>query len=160
MSSTTAVRVRAVRSTSKSRMHRALQVGAVATAATAAITSCAIPSSSRTAARAASVAQAQVGKPYVYGATGPGSFDCSGLTGYAYRAAGKTLPRTALQQYNATAHIPKSQARPGDLVFMGTPGSHVGIWISPGMMVDAGKPATGVVRRPMWSQNYVVGRVR
>lgn len=142
------------------RVRRAAKVIAVVAAAAVAIAACAAPPSTGGGGRVVQVAQAQVGKPYVYGATGPNAYDCSGLTSYAWRAAGKSLPRTALQQYNATVHIPKSQARPGDLVFMGTPGSHVGIWVSPGWMIDAGKPATGVTRRQMWSENYTVGRVR
>jgi len=64
------------------------------------------------------IAAHQVDKPYRYGATGPSAFDCSGLTQYSFRAAGKVLPRTVLGQYRGIRHIPMSQVRPGDLVFM------------------------------------------
>jgi len=65
--------------------------------------------------KAVSIAAHQVGKPYRYGATGPSAFDCSGLTQYSFRAAGKVLPRTVLGQYRGIRHIPMSQVRPGDL---------------------------------------------
>jgi cell wall-associated NlpC family hydrolase len=93
-------------------------------------------------------AQAQLGKPYQFGATGPDAYDCSGLTMMAYRAAGITIPRTSQQQWTFGTQIPARNAVPGDLVFfagadgtMTSPG-HVGIVI-PGhdMMIDA--PHTG-----------------
>jgi peptidoglycan DL-endopeptidase CwlO len=96
-------------------------------------------------------AEAQLGKPYQWGATGPDAFDCSGLTMMAYRAAGITIPRTSQQQWASGPRIPASRARPGDLVFfagsdgtMTAPG-HVGIVTGPGMMIDA--PFTGQVIR-------------
>jgi cell wall-associated NlpC family hydrolase len=96
-------------------------------------------------------AEAQLGKPYQFGATGPGAFDCSGLTLQAYRAAGILIPRTSQEQWAAGPHIAASRARPGDLVFFaGTDGTltapgHVGIVSGPGMMIDA--PFTGQVVR-------------
>lgn len=81
--------------------------------------------------KALSVARAQYGDPYVYGAEGPRAFDCSGLTWYAFRKAGRTLPRTAQAQYNAVRHIAPSKRQRGDLVFIGrSSGSiyHVGIF--------------------------------
>ena len=66
----------------------------------------------------------QIGDPYVYGATGPGSFDCSGLTSYSYHRAGFRLPRTSSAQSGAVRHIPRSRLRLGDLVFF-TSGGHV-----------------------------------
>jgi cell wall-associated NlpC family hydrolase len=68
--------------------------------------------------KAISFAKAQLGKPYVWGATGPSSYDCSGLTMRAWQSAGVSLPRTSRQQYHAGTHVPISQARPGDLVFL------------------------------------------
>jgi len=92
-------------------------------------------------------ALAQMGKPYQWGATGPGAYDCSGLAMMAYRAAGITIPRTAALQWAFGRQIPASQARPGDLVFfagadgtMTAPG-HVGIVISSGVMIHS--PTTG-----------------
>ncbi|MDQ2876639.1 MAG: bifunctional lytic transglycosylase/C40 family peptidase [Actinomycetota bacterium] len=94
-------------------------------------------------------AEAQLGKPYRWGATGPAAFDCSGLTMMAYRAAGITIPRTSQEQWAAGPQIPASRARPGDLVFfagsdgtMTAPG-HVGIVTGPGTMIDS--PTSGQV---------------
>jgi len=90
-----------------------------------------------TAGKILAYAEAQLGKPYVYGATGPDAFDCSGLAMMAYRAAGITIPRTAAAQWDWGRQIPASQARPGDLVFFagadGTPAApgHVGIVLNP-----------------------------
>src|SRR5947208_2037636 len=76
------------------------------------------------AATAVNTAKAQLGKPYVYGGAGPDSFDCSGLTMYAWRAGGVGLPHSAEMQYNSIAHISVSQLQPGDLVFFYTPIEH------------------------------------
>jgi len=92
-------------------------------------------------------AEAQIGKPYQWGATGPGSFDCSGLVMMAYRAAGIDIPRTSQQQWAYGRQIPASQLQPGDLVFFAgadgtiTAPGHVGIVLRPGVMIDA--PTTG-----------------
>lgn len=97
-----------------------------------------------------SYAQAQLGRPYQWGATGPGSFDCSGLVLRAFGAAGLGLPRTAAAQFAATRseQVPLSAVQAGDLVFFGSSAptiSHVGIAISPTQMIDA--PHTGAVVR-------------
>jgi len=96
-------------------------------------------------------AQAQLGKPYQWGATGPDAFDCSGLTMMAYRAAGITIPRTSQQQWAHGPQVPASRVQPGDLVFfagsdgtMSTPG-HVGIVTGNDTMIDA--PTSGEVVR-------------
>ena len=96
------------------------------------------------AARAVSVALSEVGKPYVYGAAGPAAFDCSGLTQYAYDAAGMALPRTAAEQYAATTRIPLSQLQPGDLIFFYAGVTHVGMYVGNGQMVDAPHPGAAV----------------
>ncbi|WP_329175447.1 C40 family peptidase [Streptomyces sp. NBC_01477] len=98
------------------------------------------PASGRAAA-AISFALAQRGKPYVYGATGPGSYDCSGLTGAAYRAAGVTLGRTTYDQAKQGVAVSKADLRPGDLVFFYSGLSHVGIYLGNGQIVHA--PHTG-----------------
>jgi cell wall-associated NlpC family hydrolase len=88
-------------------------------------------------------AQAQLGKPYLWGGTGPDAFDCSGLVMMAYRAGGMNIPRTSQEQYAAGPQIPASQAQPGDLVFFaGSDGTiaapgHVGLVIGKGMMIEA-----------------------
>lgn len=93
-------------------------------------------------------AEAQIGKPYQWGATGPGSFDCSGLAMMAERAAGISIPRTTFTQWVDLRHIPASQVKPGDLVYfaggdgtMANPG-HVGIVVRPAtdLMIDAPQP--------------------
>jgi cell wall-associated NlpC family hydrolase len=85
----------------------------------------------------------QVGKAYRLGSTGPGAFDCSGLTSYAYRAAGKSIPRTAASQYAAAAKVTNPQ--PGDLVFFLRNGAqHVGVYLGGGRMVHAANPGRGV----------------
>jgi hypothetical protein len=87
--------------------------------------------------KAVAVALAQVGKPYAVGGVGPVSFDCSGLTLFAYAATGVALPRTAAQQFAAVAHVPLAAAQPGDLLFFYPGITHVGIFLGNGLMVDA-----------------------
>jgi peptidoglycan DL-endopeptidase CwlO len=104
-----------------------------------------------TAGKVIAYAEAQLGKPYLWGATGPDAFDCSGLVMMAYRAAGITIPRTSQQQWAYGPQIPASQAQPGDLVFFaGSDGTvtapgHVGIVTGHDTMIDA--PYTGQVIR-------------
>ncbi|MFF4401219.1 NlpC/P60 family protein [Streptomyces sp. NPDC001480] len=101
-------------------------------------------SSSAKAANAIAFARAQIGKPYVWGATGPGSYDCSGLTQAAWKAAGVSLPRTTYDQVNAGTTVSLANAQPGDLVFFYDDVSHVGIYIGNGMMIHAPKPGAYV----------------
>jgi cell wall-associated NlpC family hydrolase len=97
-------------------------------------------------------ARAQIGKPYLFGATGPDAFDCSGLVMMAYRAAGVTIPRISQLQWSFGKQIPPSQVQPGDLVFFagsdGTPAApgHVGIVVNPAAhtMIDAYATGYGV----------------
>jgi peptidoglycan DL-endopeptidase CwlO len=96
------------------------------------------------AAKALAFARAQIGKPYVWGATGPGSYDCSGLTQAAWKAAGVDLPRTTYDQVNAGTTVALSAARPGDLIFFYDNIGHVGLYIGNGMMIHAPKPGTYV----------------
>jgi len=86
---------------------------------------------------AVNTALAQVGKPYVWGAAGPGSFDCSGLTQYAYKAAGVSLPHSSSMQSGMGTPVARSALQPGDLVFFYSPVSHVGMYIGNGQMVHA-----------------------
>ena len=95
------------------------------------------------------LAKAQLGKPYVWGAEGPDSFDCSGLMYYVYKnGAGKTLPRTSVEQSKVGTTVSKSNLKPGDLIFSSTNGtgnvSHVGIYIGNGEMIHAPKPGSNV----------------
>lgn len=90
-------------------------------------------------------ARRQLGKPYHWGAAGGDSFDCSGLTMWAWRAAGGRLPHYSGAQYSATTHIPLSELQPGDLVFFYSDLSHVGIYVGGGQMIHA--PHSGDVVR-------------
>ncbi|MFI9768414.1 NlpC/P60 family protein [Streptomyces sp. NPDC052415] len=94
--------------------------------------------------KAIAFARAQIGKPYVWGATGPDSYDCSGLTQAAWNAAGISLPRTTYDQVNAGTTVSLANALPGDLVFFYDDVTHVGIYIGNGMMIHAPKPGTYV----------------
>jgi cell wall-associated NlpC family hydrolase len=82
-------------------------------------------------------ALAQLGKPYVWAAAGPDTFDCSGLTMVAWQAAGVQLPHLASAQQSMGTRVDKSQLRPGDLVFFGSPAYHVAMYIGSGMIVQA-----------------------
>lgn len=97
---------------------------------------------SSTASRAINFAYAQLGKPYVYGATGPNAYDCSGLVQAAYRAAGKSIPRTTYAQLGGLTRVSKSALKPGDIVGFYS-GGHVGIYIGNGYVIHA--PHTGTV---------------
>ena len=86
---------------------------------------------------AVDTALAQVGDPYVWGAGGPDAFDCSGLTQYAYSAAGVSLPHSSSSQSRMGTPVSRSELQPGDLVFFYSPVSHVGMYIGNGQMVHA-----------------------
>jgi cell wall-associated NlpC family hydrolase len=100
--------------------------------------------SSSKAAEALAFARAQIGKPYVWAATGPDSYDCSGLTQAAWKAAGVSLPRVTYDQVNAGTTVALADAQPGDLVFFYDDISHVGLYIGDGMMIHAPKPGAYV----------------
>ena len=103
------------------------------------------PSTSSRAATAVAFAKRQLGKPYRFGATGPSSYDCSGLTLAAWRAAGVSLPRTSQQQYAHGHRVAKSQLRPGDLVFFYSQSpSHVGMYVGNGKIIHAPRPGRSV----------------
>ncbi|KJY32304.1 C40 family peptidase, partial [Streptomyces sp. NRRL S-495] len=112
--------------------------------------------------RAAAVVQfaySQLGKPYVWGATGPSGYDCSGLTGAAYRAAGVQLPRVSQAQWNAGARIARADLQPGDLVFFYGDLHHVGLYIGDGKMIHAPRTGKNVEVLPIDAMPYV-GAVR
>ena len=107
---------------------------------------------------AVDTARSQLGKPYEYGAAGPDSYDCSGLTQYAYRAAGIELPHSSRSQSEMGTPVERANLRPGDLVFFYQPVSHVGIYVGDGQMVDAGDEDTGVVQRSVDMEGYDFAR--
>ena len=89
-------------------------------------------------------ALAQQGKPYVWAAEGPGSYDCSGLMLYAYAAAGISLPHSSAMQAQMGTQVSRAELQPGDLVFFYSPVSHVGMYIGNGQMVHASTSGTPV----------------
>lgn len=112
--------------------------------------------------KALKIAASKKGSPYRYGATGPHRFDCSGLTQYSFKRAGKKLPRTAAQQYNKTRHVSASNRVRGDLVFFhsGRNVYHVGIYAGKGRIWHAPKSNTKVRLEKIWTKSVWYGRVR
>ncbi|MFJ8649281.1 C40 family peptidase [Streptomyces sp. NPDC093546] len=112
--------------------------------------------------KALNVAASKKGSPYAYGAAGPSRFDCSGLTLYSYKKAGKTLPRTAQQQYNKTRHLSASQRQKGDLVFFHSGGRvyHVGLYAGDNKIWHSPKSGSVVKLDRIWSKSVYYGRVR
>ena len=117
-----------------------------------------VPASGRAGA-AVSYAMAQVGDAYVYGATGPDAYDCSGLTMASWAQAGVALPHSSSAQYGSGPQVPASALQPGDLVFYYSPISHVGMYIGNGMIVHAANPSTGVQVAGLYSMPFT-GAVR
>ncbi|GAA4620479.1 C40 family peptidase [Actinoallomurus vinaceus] len=115
-------------------------------------------SASSQAGKAVNYAIAQLGKPYIFGGTGPTGYDCSGLTMMAWRAAGVDLPRIVPDQYNAIRHVAKSDLQPGDLVFFDSLG-HEGIYVGGGRFIHAPHTGTDVQYASMsntyWVSHYV-----
>jgi len=103
------------------------------------------------AAIAVQTALAQLGKPYVYGAAGPDSFDCSGLTMYSWAAAGVSLSHASSVQSGQGVPVSISDLRPGDLVFYYSPVSHVAMYIGNGQVVHAPHPGAYVEIVPLYS---------
>ena len=100
---------------------------------------------------AVSTAYSELGKPYVWGATGPGEFDCSGLTQHAWAAAGVQLPRTSQEQAQIGPSIPVSDIRPGDLVIYFSGHTHVGMYVGEGLVIHAPRPGSVVQFTPLGS---------
>ncbi|MEU6844537.1 C40 family peptidase [Streptomyces sp. NPDC046716] len=112
--------------------------------------------------KALQVAASKKGAPYKWGATGPHRFDCSGLTLYSFKRAGKKLPRTAAQQYNKTRHVSGSHRKRGDLVFFHSGRSvyHVGIYAGKGRIWHSPKTGDVVRLQKIWTKSVWYGRVR
>jgi cell wall-associated NlpC family hydrolase len=125
------------------------------------------PSVSGGAGAAIAFARRQLGDPYVWAATGPDAWDCSGLTMAAWAAAGRAIPRTSVAQQAATTPIAQSELAPGDLVFWsvlpGFPSTvfHVGLYIGDGLMIHAPRPGTTVRVESIhaWARPTFFGRV-
>ncbi|MCX4685140.1 NlpC/P60 family protein [Kitasatospora purpeofusca] len=136
---------RATRDTNRSDLSAPASAPAASAPAAAAKPAAPAANGSRAAA-AIAAAESKLGAPYVYGATGPNSFDCSGLTGWAYAQAGVSLPRTSQAQAGAGTRIGSdiSQAQPGDLVIFYGDRHHVGIYVGGGQVIHAPKPGASV----------------
>ncbi len=104
--------------------------------------------------KAVAYAYAQIGKPYVYGATGPNSFDCSGLVQAAWAAAGVAIPRTTYEDWDQLPHIPVSEMQPGDLIIYDGEG-HVGMYVGNGYIIDAPHTGADVERVPYDESWYI-----
>jgi cell wall-associated NlpC family hydrolase len=109
----------------------------------------ALPAESGRAALAVATVRQMVGAPYVWGATGPNSFDCSGLMLYAYQRAGVALPRTSQEQMRAGRQVPLDRIRPGDLVVYRANASHVAMYVGGGQVVHAPYPGARVRYDPV-----------
>ncbi|MGA5315124.1 NlpC/P60 family protein [Streptomyces pseudogriseolus] len=109
--------------------------------------------------RAVRYAVEQLGKPYRWGAEGPATYDCSGLTSQAWRAAGATVPRTSQEQWARLERIELVDLRPGDLVVYFHDATHVALYLGDGMVVQAPRPGTRVKVSPV-AANPVLGAVR
>ncbi|MGW2469324.1 NlpC/P60 family protein [Streptomyces bauhiniae] len=95
-------------------------------------------------AKAVAFATAQLGKPYVWGAEGPDSFDCSGLTSQAWADAGTPIPRTSQEQWKQLRHVDVTEMRPGDLVIYFADATHVGMYVGDGKIIHAPRPGRTV----------------
>ncbi|WP_030616615.1 C40 family peptidase [Streptomyces sclerotialus] len=116
----------------------------------------AVPSSQRAAA-ALAAAKTKIGSPYVWGATGPSSFDCSGLTSWAYQQAGQSLPRTSQAQASAGTQIGRDQLKPGDLVLFYSDLHHIGLYAGNGQVLHAPKPGAAVRFEAMDNMPFMYG---
>ncbi|MEV6796130.1 NlpC/P60 family protein [Streptomyces sp. NPDC051320] len=94
--------------------------------------------------KAVAFATEQIGKPYVWGAEGPKSYDCSGLTSQAWAAAGHPIPRTSQEQWKQLPHVAVKDMRPGDLIIYFSDATHVGMYLGDGAMVNAPRPGRNV----------------
>lgn len=101
----------------------------------------------------------QLGKPYEWGAEGPASYDCSGLTSVAWERAGTPIPRTSQEQWARLDHVPLDELRPGDLVVYFPEATHVALYLGDGMVVQAPRPGADVKVSPI-AANPVLGAVR
>jgi cell wall-associated NlpC family hydrolase len=117
-----------------------------------------VTASSDAAQVAVDTALAQLGDPYVWGAGGPNAFDCSGLTQYAFAAAGISLPHSSLTQSRMGTAVSRADLQPGDLVFFYSPVSHVGMYIGNGQMVHASTFGSPVLVTSVDMSGYVGAR--
>ncbi|MFE0689502.1 NlpC/P60 family protein [Streptomyces xiamenensis] len=142
------------RLTARERADREAREQAAATTAPTAATGAtptpaAAPTASGRGATALAAAHSALGSPYAWGAAGPNSFDCSGLTQWAYRQAGISLPRTSQAQAAAGTAVPLSAAQPGDLVVYRGDASHIALYVGGGQVIHAPYPGAQVRMEPV-----------
>jgi len=138
------------------------QVGAGSVGAGGTTTAVYTGPTSTQAGKAVAFAYAQLGKPYVWGATGPGSYDCSGLVQAAWASAGVSIPRVTYDEWAALPHIAASSLQPGDLLFYNGEG-HVSMYVGDGYIIDAPRTGLTVQKLPMntdWYAQTFEGAVR
>ncbi|MFI6049537.1 NlpC/P60 family protein [Streptomyces violascens] len=109
--------------------------------------------------RALAYAVGQIGRPYVWGAEGPESYDCSGLTSQAWAHAGREIPRTSQEQWAELPRVPLTSLRPGDLVVYFPTATHVAMYLGDGLVVQAPRPGARVKVSPI-AANPLLGAVR
>ena len=111
-------------------------------------------------ATAVASARGQIGKPYLWGAGGTSAFDCSGLTSFAWKAAGRGLPHSSRAQFAATTRVSMGSLRPGDLLFYGSPIHHVGLYVGNALMLEAPHRGALVRERTIYRRDFAgAGRV-
>lgn len=120
------------------------------------------PANASAAAIAVDAAYSVIGAPYVWGSAGPSTFDCSGLTSWAWAQAGVSIPHSSAAQYSALPHVPLDQVEPGDLIFYYSPISHVALYVGGGAIIHARHPGPGgeVQQDSMYGYGSPVGAAR
>ncbi|CAL9532612.1 C40 family peptidase [Streptomyces sp. MPA0124] len=141
---------RASRAAERTTLSASADTGSSSTG-TGSSTSTSTSTATGSAAAVVSFVQAQVGKAYVSGATGPSAYDCSGLVQAAFKQVGISLPRVSQAQSTAGTQVGLDNLQPGDILYWGGAGSayHVGVYVGGGMFVGAQNSSTGVVERPL-----------
>ncbi|WP_031042343.1 C40 family peptidase [Streptomyces sp. NRRL F-5650] len=143
---------RASRTAERATLSASADTGSSSTGSgTGAGTSTSTSTATGSAAAVVSFVQAQVGKAYVSGATGPSAYDCSGLVQAAFKQVGISLPRVSQAQSTAGTQVGLDNLQPGDILYWGGAGSayHVGVYVGGGMFVGAQNSSTGVVQKPL-----------
>ncbi|MFE2050321.1 C40 family peptidase [Streptomyces sp. NPDC059459] len=139
---------RAARSTERATLSASADTGSSDSTGSSSAGSTSTSTATGSAAAVVAFAQAQVGKAYVSGATGPSAYDCSGLVQAAFKQVGISLPRVSQDQSTAGTQVGLDNLQPGDILYWGGAGSayHVGIYVGDGMFVGAQNSSTGVVK--------------
>ena len=125
------------------------QYSAAATAAEAPVQAAPVVQEQTAGQKIVDIARSKIGSPYVYGASGPDAFDCSGFTSWVHAQAGKAIPRTSQAQASGGQQVSLSDIQPGDIVVYYSGASHVGIYAGNGTIIDALNSNSPVTERPL-----------